>query len=350
MLFHDFTMNFHGARVLAGGVGIVAVEFLRKKEHVAKEMIAYFLRHYRERGASIAMLYPFRPDFYERMGFGWGTKMNQYRVLPAALPKGPSKAHVRYLGEDDVLALLACYNRFVDQTHGMIERYESDVVRQLKNAQLRIAGYVKDDQIQGYLAFTFEKGESFIVNDLVVREFVYESRGALWELLTFLHTQADQIRRIVFNTQDEFFHHLFLDPRNGTPELIPSVYHESNVQGVGLMYRILDAREIMSALQERDFGGQTCRLKLTVEDSFLPENAGSTLLRFEDGRLHLLDDGSRDVEVRLDIARFSSLLVGAVNFESLYRYGLADISDPAYVDTVNRIFAVEEKPICMTAF
>jgi hypothetical protein len=32
------------------------------------------------------------------MGFGYGPKMSQYRVPPAALPQGPSKAHVRALG------------------------------------------------------------------------------------------------------------------------------------------------------------------------------------------------------------------------------------------------------------
>lgn len=352
MLFHDFTLNFLGVRILSGGIGIVAVEFLHKKEHVAKEMIAYFLRHYRERGGLMAMLYPFRPDFYEKMGFGWGTKMNQYRVLPAALPRGPSKAHVRYLGEDDVLALLGCYNRFVSRTHGMIERYEPEVAQMLKNAQLRVAGYVRDDQILGYLVFNFEKGESFIVNDLVVRELVYESREALWELLTFLHTQADQIRRIVFNTQDEFFHYLLRDPRNGTPKMIPSVFHESNVQGVGLMYRVLDTRGILETLSERDFCAQTCRIKLSVKDSFLPENDGDTFVHLQDGRLRLSPKGggAYDVAVRLNVAQFSSLLAGAVNFRSLYRYGLADISDAAYIDVVDRAFAVDEKPICMTAF
>jgi predicted acetyltransferase len=103
-------------------------------------------------------------------------------------------------------------------------------------------------------------------------------------------------------------------------------------------------------LRERNFGGQTCRLKLTIEDSFLPENAGSAFLRFEDGRLHLMDDGGYDVEVCMDVAEFSSLLVGAVNFRSLHKYGLAEISDPGYVGTIDKVFAVEDKPICTTAF
>jgi len=348
MYFFDFVMNFLSVPILAGGVGGVAVDLAHKKEQVAKEMIAYFLRHYRNRGAPVALLYPFRHDFYKKMGFGYGAPMNQYRVSPGALPQGPSKAYVRYLGPDDQPAVLECYNRFARATHGMIER--SDMSRVIGEPIHRIVGYEKDGQVQGYIVFVFEHSDMVLVNDVHVREFVYENQAALSELLTFLHSQADQIRRIVFDTQDEFFYHVLSDPRNDSGRLIPSVYHESSTCGIGLMYRVIDVPGIFRALRERNFGGQTCALRLTIVDSFLPENAGNLLLRFDKGRLHIADAGAHDVEIRLDIAEFSSLLVGVVNFKSLYKYGLAELSDAAYVDTVNQIFAVEDKPICMTHF
>jgi predicted acetyltransferase len=349
MRFHDFRMNFDGARIAAGGVGDVAVDLAHKKEHVAKEMMVYFLRHYRERGAPIVLLYPFRPDFYKKMGFGYGTKMSQYRVKPDALPKGPSK-RVRYLDEGDEQAVLDCYTRVVDKTHGMIEKPKSELKRLMARSGHRVVGYESNGQILGYLTFTFQHGEAWLFNDIHVREFIYESREALSELLTFLHTQADQIRHVIFETQDEFFHHLLLDPRNASASLIWEVYHESNIQGVGLMYRVVDVPGILGLLKARDFGGQTCRLKLMVEDSFMPENAGSTLLYFEDGRLELMDGGDYDVEVSMDVAEFSSLLMGAVAFRSLYKYGLARISDPDYVEVVDQVFAVRDKPVCTTPF
>ncbi len=351
MRLHDFVVNLFQVRVAAGGIGGVAVDLLHKKEHVAKEMVLYFLRHYRDCGAPIAMLYPFRPDFYKKMGFGYGTKINQYRVKPAALPKGPSRAHVRYLDKSkDRQAVLDCYNRFLDGTHGLIEKSAYEFKRLMESPNHRVLGYEKNGHVIGYLVFGFDKGESVLLNDIHVRELVYESQEVLSELLTFLHVQADQIRHVIFDTQDEYFHHLLLDPRNDSPRLVPSVYHESNVQGVGIMYRVIDVPRIFDLLKERNFGGQTCRLKLTIQDSFLPENAGSTLLRFEDGRLDLPDDGPHDVEVRMDVAEFSSLLVGAVNFGSLYKYGLTDISDPGYVDVIDQIFEVRQKPVCMTSF
>ena len=126
MCFYDFTANFLQARIPVGGVGQVAVALPHKKQHVAMEMMRYFLRHYRNRQAPLTALYPFRPDFSRKMGFGYATKMDQYRVKPSALPKGPSKAHVRYLTVADRQELIACYQRFVDRTHGMMDKSESE--------------------------------------------------------------------------------------------------------------------------------------------------------------------------------------------------------------------------------
>jgi hypothetical protein len=116
------------------------------------------------------------------------------------------------------------------------------------------------------------------------------------------------------------------------------------------MYRVIDTPGIFSLLAERDFGGQTCKLQLTLGDGFLPQNAGDYGLHFEDGRVSVEPGGETDVQVCLDVADFSSLLAGAVNCRSLHRYGLAEISNPEYVSVVDKIFAVQDKPVCMTAF
>ncbi|MGD2205874.1 MAG: GNAT family N-acetyltransferase [Anaerolineae bacterium] len=350
MCLYGFQMNFLNVHIPAGGVGQVAVHLAHKKEHVCKEMILYFLRRCRKRATPFAALYPFRPDFYRQMGFGYGTKMNRYRVKPIHLPKGPSKAHVRYLTNDDREALRDCYQRVAVRTHGMMDKGERELRGIFDRAAHRIVGCIQEGLVRGYLVFSFEHGQDFITNDILVKEFIVETPEASSELLTFLQSQADQIQRITFETQDEDFHHLLLDPRNDSGRLFSSVYHETNAQGVGLMYRVIDIAGMFDLLAERDFGGQTCILKLTIEDSFLPENAGSILLRFKEGFVRRLEDGEPDVEVGLDIAEFSSLLAGTVSFRSLYRYGLVDISDLAYVDTINHIFAVQQKPMCTTQF
>src|SRR4051812_19563267 len=246
MQLHDFTMNMFGTMVAAGGVGYVAVDLLHKKEAVAKELLTFFVRRCRERDQPIALLYPFRPDFYKKMGFGYGPKISQYRVRPASLPRSPGKAHVRRLSASDAPLLTACYSRFCAARHGLIGRAERDVLASFGNAENKIIGYENNGQIAGYLIFSFKpnRSDAFLRNDIVVRELVYEHAEALAELLTFLHTQADQIDHIFFSLHDDSFHHLLFDPRNGTDNPIATLYQESNTQGVGIMYRVVNVRAL----------------------------------------------------------------------------------------------------------
>jgi predicted acetyltransferase len=350
MLLYDFAMNVRSVKVLAGGVGMVAVDLAHKKEKVCKDMITYFLKHYREKGAFIACLYPFRTDFYRKMGFGFGTKMHQYRIRPTQLPKYKNN-HIQIIEKRNKKALLECYNRYMEKTHGMIEKDTFQLNRILDNPENRIVGYTKGNRILGYLVFAFKEGvkDNFIINDIEIKEFVYENRDALLELLTFLYSQHDQIRYVIINTQDEYFHHLFEDPRNDSDYLLPSAYHESNVSGVGLMYRVIDTKKLFESLADYNFGNQNCKLKLSVRDSFFRENEGNFIIHFENG-IPYLNRECYDVEISLDISDFSSLIMGVVPFERLYQYGLVEISNPEYIDTVTRIFKTEEKPVCMTEF
>jgi predicted acetyltransferase len=351
MILYDFTMQLLSVRALVGGVGTIGVDLLRKKEKVAYELMQFFLHHYRSRGATLTTLYPFRPDFYRQMGFGAGTQMSQYHVQPSDLPRG-SKEQIVFLRADEKELLRECYNRVMERNHGLMEKSDIELSGLFNNVANRIVAYKRDERVLGYMVFSFKPSEqeNFLVNDLVVRELFYETREALAGLFGFLHSQADQVRRVVFNTQDEDFYHALRDPRNGTGKLLPDIYHESNTQGVGIMYRVLDTPGIFSLLRNHNFGIEDCTLKLTVHDSFFSANDGSTILQFREGRPSVQIGGDYDIEIALDVAEFSSLLMGAVRFTSLNNYGLAEISDQSEVDTIDRLFRTERKPVCTTPF
>lgn len=356
MVLHDFTMNVFGAQVPTGGVGMVAVDLPRKKEKAARDLVRFYLQHYRAQGAPLAALYPFRPDFYKQMGFGFGTKVDEYRVQPASLPRSHTKAHLAYLTPADAPALHACYARYQASTHGMMRRGEALYGRLLANDKLTVIGARRGDRVEGYLAFSFQpcSADNFVCNDLLVEEMVYESREALGELMAFLNSQSDQVRYVLLRTQEEDLHYLMHDPRTGDDAIIPYVVlaHVTNRQGLGIMYRVLDVAGVFRALSDHDFGGQTCRLRLSVADSFLPENARSVEVAIREGKAEVVEGGQSDVDVdiRLDVADFSSLLLGVVSFERLYRYGLAELSNLAWLDRVNRVFRADAKPMCITAF
>jgi predicted acetyltransferase len=352
MLLHDFVMTFGSLHMPVGGVGLVAVDLVHKKEKVCKELITYFLEHYAAKNTYLAALHPFRPDFYRNMGFGYGTKISTYTIKPAHLPRGQSKAHIAQLTEKDMRGLLACYNRYAEKTHGMLQRSARYMQRLTQQEARYVVGYKKQAMILGYIIFSFEphsKG-NFVSNNLHVHEFVYENQEVLSELFTFLHTQADQINAVQYATHEENFHFVPHDPRNGTERMIAPLYHESNAQGIGIMYRVIDVKGLFRYLAQHNFNNQSCVLRITVRDTFFSRNSGSTIVDFMDGRPRVRTRGAYLTDITLDVSDFSSLIMGVVDFLTLQRYGLVHISDSRYATTVNRIFRMPHKPVCMTMF
>lgn len=372
MMCYDFTMQLFAERVLCGGVGAVAVDMLHKKQGIARDLITAFIQHYDEQGAPLVALHPFRPDFYKQMGFGHSTKKARYRITPTALPRGASRAHLRYLGLDDEALVREFHDRYMSQTHGMFALRDLDVRdRLLANGSLNVVGFVDEGGIlQGYMVMATQPlaNGHHLINDLVVREMLYLNRDVLAEFMTYLHTQADQFDRIIFETLDEYLHHLLADPRNGNEGgLIPHAYHETHTTGVGLMFRVINVARFFESLPDHDFGGQTVTLQISVEDSFYPANDGKTVVQFTNGRAVVLPskaahptdaeaDIARDeISIALNVSDFSSLVLGCVPFERLYMYGLAEIVGEAapaaaQVSMVDRLFRTAQKPVCLTAF
>ncbi len=350
MIYLDFDMTFETERLLAAGVGRIAVDLLHKKEKVAHDMIKEFIYHYREKEVPLLLLYPFRPDFYYQMGFGYGSKMSSYRFQPSSLPTGEKKDKVHFLVQSDKEQLLSCYNRFADKTHGMIKRNGPELKYWYSDPTILLAGYFDEDILQGYMVLKFEKGKSFLEHTLTIIESVYENRQALSGLLAFLRSQIDQVAWISYATYDESFHHVLSDPRNDSGNIIPPVFHESNQQGVGLMYRVIDIKGFFNSLRGHRFGERSMRMRLKISDDFVPENNVDLYLDSEQGFVQLARAGMVGVEVGMAVPEFSSMVVGAVRFRDLYRLGLAQISDTKHIDIVDSMFKTSTKPVCLTRF
>jgi predicted acetyltransferase len=351
MRLFDFTMTMFTTELPLGGLGLVAVDLAHKKEHVCKELVDYFINYYKKKKAPILALYSFRPDFYKKMGFGYGTKTNQYRIKPASLPRGDSKKNIIFATRTDHKALNNCYHRVTARTHGMIKRTKT-YMRYLTKPGNKIVAVKKKGRIEGFIVFSFKPSsdENWLAIELDIVECIYENREAFLELMTFLHSQSDQVHCIRFTTHDEFFHFLPSDPRTDSGRLIPEVAHESNTQGVGIMYRVIDTKNLFRRLKNHDFGNQNCKLKISIHDSLYPKHDGSYIIHFAGGRPLVKTGNDYEVEISLDVSDFSSLVMGVVPFDKLYELGRAEISDTSYLDTVTRIFATDKKPMCVTQF
>lgn len=345
--YHDFEMNLHGKMVKVGGIGNVFVNLFAKKEHVAKNLLQHFHKYYRDQDAVLSTLYPFRPDFYNQMGYGFGRKFNQYRIKPVDFPKG-NKKDIVYLNKNDLNEILECHNKYVKKNHGMISKNISGIERLLQG---KVIGYKKKGKIEGFARIKFEKvdDKNPILQNMVITNFVYNTKEAFMSILAFLNSQLDQVDRIVFETPDDDFHFIAKDPRDGYPAMYYTS-QETNRQALGVMYRILNTKILFEELHDYNFNGVSLKLKLTILDSFLFENNGSTYIQFLDGRPQIVDDSDYEVEIKIRVEWFSSLIMGVISLEKLFAYNLVEISDEKYRETLNKLFYFKEKPITLEEF
>lgn len=352
MRLHSYQMNLFSKLIDVGGIGLVAVDLLHKKEKIAKELVLNFINEFKKKNVNMVLLYPFRPDFYKKMGFGYGSKMHQYSISPSSFQNGSTKEHLRYLSIEDKEELYNCYTRYAMSNHGMFLKTEFELETMFKNPDVHLVGYFEEGVMKGYVTFSFKKlsDTNFVYNDLVIKELIFEKKEALNEIATFLHTQTDQIHRIIWNTQEENIHFMIQDPRNGTNNLIPPVYHESHLSGVGLMYRIINIKGIIKDLEFHNFNHSNGKFKLKLIDTFLVENNVELVIHVENGRMNVVQEGHYDVELSIDVSDFSSMVMGAVTLKELYYYSKLELSDEAYLNELNTIFLVSEKPKCISIF
>lgn len=351
MRYFDFVMTMLSTPIPVGGGGTLAVDLTRKKQHVAKELIEHWLRHYLDRETSMLALYAFRPDFYRDMGFGYGTKINEYRFPPGVLPDVGDRGRCEFVTEKELAPLNACYHRVAERTHGMMRRLKSFRLY-LARPELRVVACRRRGKITGFIVFEFHPAgsDNWLANEIHISELIYEDRDAFAALIAFLRSQADQIGTIVYRTHDEFFHFVPEDPRTTAHNVIFPVEHETNAQGIGIMYRIIDTAALFASLQRHDFNGGSLALHVSVHDSFLPRHQKGFLIDFDKGHPQVRSRGHADVEIALDVADWSSLVMGVIPFSALYQYGLAEISDVRWIERVTKLFVAQMKPHCVTQF
>jgi predicted acetyltransferase len=87
-----------------------------------------------------------------------------------------------------------------------------------------------------------------------------------------------------------------------------------------------------------------------VIDSFLERQNRRVVIDFKDGKAAVAEGEVADVDITIEIADLSSLLMGVIPFGKLYQYGRVEISHSEKVTEINRLFYAMKKPICTTAF
>ena len=347
----DFTMNAFGRMVKATGLMALGVHPMHKKKGAARDMVKFFEEYTRKTGAVVAMLLPFRMDFYRKMGYGYGSKMDEYRLPSLSLPEASREEldKIEFLGWDGeaTAEILECHSAFAAQNHGMLCKFEDEIRALDGDSETRRAGYYEDGILKGYAAYRVvcESDVNYTLNRMEVDELVYLEPKVLTALLGFLRNQSDLAQTVVIRSGEPDFYHILPSAQDTSGNYMDFGFLQTNLGAVGTMYKIVDPAHFIRETSHRKFVPADITARFVYDDEFEHCTENVTVNFGPEGQWSAVsDDAEADVEVRCTLAELSSLFMGSCSFSSLVRMGAVTLSEPGYEEMLDMLFYYRQKP------
>ncbi|NJD10225.1 MAG: GNAT family N-acetyltransferase [Gemmatimonadetes bacterium] len=336
---YSLTEYLHGTRFPMLGVAAVAVAPEARRQGLASELCRLGLRLGRDRGDVVSVLYPFRPDFYRRLGWGLAGALHCFRFRPQTLPAPGTATRVR-LGDAALRpAVAACYQRVAERSHGLIERNERIWEQHLGGPERYLYVLPGSGGVAGYLLVKYGKQRRPAERTLTIRELVAESPEAYRELLGWIALQADQWPLVRYDAlPEEQIDLLLSDPRLPGFRPARTLWAPAARRICGPMLRVLN---VPAALEgRRTWSGRTsCTFTLRVLDPELPENEGPWLVTCAHGTVSCRPGAAAvRIDLELGAAAFAQLFVGELSAGVAVGLGLARSDAPEQLAVVDALF------------
>jgi len=353
--FFKFNMNCFGKMVTTGGLGFLGVDLIHKKKGAAKALIEYFDAYCQKENITLGLLLPFRPDYYKKFGYGFGVKMNQYRIKTGQLPPYTDSGGLRYIQRTELEPVLQFHENFTLKTHGMISKMRGEINDLSNDINNKIiAHYGTDGKINGYLIFQFLSGkeDNYTINHINVSEMVYDNPEVLRIFLGFLRKQEDQVQLIIFNTGIDAFHYLFENPLNDTNNYVNYGNIETNTQCIGMMYKCIGIADAFKQFDYRNYNNVNLTARFIINDDRTSKSKVEVTVKFTDGHASVLNSAEKDCDITVTIKQsdFSSLFMGCVSVKELLYLGRLNIDGDEHLDKLDLAFYCNPKPINNTDF
>ena len=363
---YRLTQHVTGVPAPMMGLAAVAVRPSRRRRGVGRVLCTEALRAAAERGDVLSALYPFRPDYYRRMGWELVGALHEYRLRTHHLPDYAEADAVREaLGTADAEALAACYARAAERGHGPIRRdrriwayrltgmeigvrpLDVDGSLDLGRHPLRRTLVFQADQVRGYALVQYAPAASPEEGTLLVRELIAETEAAYRGLIGHLRAQADQwpyIRH--FARPQERLEERLRDPRPPRFRPARSLYFPTARILRGPMLRLVDLPAALRLRRWFDAPGaenESLTFRIEMEDPDLPHNRGPWRVRIEGAAATVEPAGdAAPVEAALTAgaAPLARIYAGELTVSDALRTGLAEVrGEPAALD---RAFGARE--------
>lgn len=350
----DFDMNAFGQMKKATGLMALGVHPMYKKKGAARDMVKFFENYTEESGAIVSMLLPFRMDFYRNMGYGYGSKMDEYvlpaKQLPAADPSEMEK--ITFINSDDHATdmILDCYRKFAEGYHGMCQKFENELEDYYGDSETHRVGYFDGKELKGYVTYDIHcmSETNYTLNRIEVKELVYLTPQALRGLLGFLHNQSDLAETIIIRTGEPDFHHLLPSAQNISGHYTDFGFLETNTSSIGTMYKITDPANFVLETSYRKFIPFELKVKFEYYDELEHSHDAFGVQFTTEGKWDLYgnvtDDSAFDVIVNCNLADLSSLFMGSADFAALARLGVVKVNKEGYTHLLDLLFHVDQKP------
>lgn len=354
----DFDINLFGEMKKSTGLMSLGVHPLHKKKGAAKEMMKFFEKYTVDSGGLVSMLLPFRADFYRKMGYGYGTKLDEYRIPTVQLPVYKDISKLRIIKKDELKKVLSCHSNFVKKYHGAVEKFEEEIREMTNDEQTRRIGYFDGEELKGYAAFDFvsESDVNYALNRIEVSELVYSDGEVLRNLIGGLRMQEDLAQNIVIRTGEADFYHLLDSPQDISGNYIDYGFLQTNVSAMGNMYKIPDLRIFIENTKNRKFPIDDLKVAFRVNNEFKATEERFCISFITDSNKkysnwsYSEDFNHAGAEIKCNLSDLSSLLMGSADLAPLVRMGIVSISDEYETDRLDRLFHCNQRPFTNTDY
>jgi len=284
----------------------------------------------KRKGYPVSMLYG-RDTFYRRVGYERCSIVRWVRVPPGCLPRHPGSCKVRDFTEDDLQAVMACYNgTYGGRSCAMLRNELHWRVRILGRSRVRV---YDDGGVKGYLSFNVreEKVGEGTRKILVVEEAGLRTRSALRGLVGDLATSQD-CEMIAYGGYDG-------------DRLLSTLSSPGASLSVGWsgMFRVNDVMATLKSLKDQ-FLGVRGKLALRIMDDVVAVNRATFLIKGGGREVQVARDNTTPEfeSVDLDIREFSQMVAGSLPVADLASQGRVRCSSRRALVLADRFFPRRE--------
>lgn len=338
MWYIPYEMNVGGAYIPMGGIAAVTSLPEVRNSGLAKTLITKAHRQMKDEGRPIAVLAPFKPDFYARMGYGDVFYMQRCKVPPGSIAKLETKGYrlVPIDGEKEWKTFDKLNMKYGARYVGAVKR-TSEYWR-LRYFQSRIGTryhylIMKGKEPVGFIITHMDKPPAAYSSELSrspelsIVQAVWTDQGSFDMIMQFIRSHRDQFEKIGWVLPPDVSIHDRLADQRIEVALKPK-----------MMLKIVD---IKGAMEQRPFSTHLSgEVVIQVQaDDTSPWLDGHWRIRWNAGnaKVSKLQNASRTSVVKTDIQTLAVLYSGHKSASRLAELGLVTGSKAA-IDLLNCAF------------